>query len=44
MGCASSKTIKAAVEAQHQKEEALLGPPTKIQDASEHAQYVLMFV
>ena len=44
MGCASSKTIKAVVEAQHQKEEALLGPPTKIQDASEHAQYVLMFV
>jgi UDP-N-acetylmuramyl tripeptide synthase len=43
MGCVSSKAA-AAVERQHAKEESMLGPPSKIMDASEHAQYVLMMV
>lgn len=44
MGCISSKASAAAVEAEHEKEEAILGPPSKTMDASEHAQLILMLV
>mmetsp|Transcript_3708 Transcript_3708/g.8045 ORF Transcript_3708/g.8045 Transcript_3708/m.8045 type:complete len:126 (+) Transcript_3708:203-580(+) len=43
MGCISSK---AAADAAHQKEEeeAALGPPSEIMDASDHAQDLVMIV